>query len=150
MKNFTEYIKKHKLVFIFISIVLIILLSGCLYFFNKPQKPIPTSTTSLKLLKSIPYSGSTLPLSTTAIGFMFSVPINEDLLNVNIEPKTSIRVIEEDEGATIYIRPQSVWKKDVQYKLVLSNIKSKTGQELNSDIQYSFIVKNPEFVEEID
>lgn len=147
MTKSLEFIKRYKIFILFFFVFIIFVF----YFLLKSPKETaqiqPTPVISLQLLKSFPSTGSTLQLSTTAVGFMFSVPVNKDVLSVQITPKTTFKIVEENEGTIIYIKPEPQWRKDVEYSLKVTNIESKAGQKLNNEINYKFRVKNPIFVE---
>ena len=73
----------------------------------------------------------------TALSFTFSEPVDASSASVDFEPLIATELDTDGSGRTLFIRPVDEWRVNINYELTL-NIKSKTGNSLESPIEFNF------------
>lgn len=153
MQTAKEFFKKHKIVFtaglVFLVGLLILILTNSSGtpvrppVINEPDNVFDTR--KFKLESVTPKEGphSTMD-SFEYIKFTFSQPIDLAKVVVSVIPPVKLEKDVFENKNILVIRPdKDYWKEETEYKITISNVVSLEGEELGSDITYTYFNSPP-------
>ena len=147
MQKLLVFIKKHKIILI-VSLAVVVVLAIVIVtaIKNKPKEPAPVNITqsNFKLQSVSPSEGihSTID-SAEYLYFTFSLPVDSSTVSIKVTPYVKLKAVVYTQRNVLVVVPDyDIWKPNIEYKLVLSNVTSINDRKLNSDVLYTF-TNNP-------
>ena len=145
---------KNKKVLIFLSFIVLSILSLLYLLGNSQRSPISSTAPSptpfvsagpLKLLRTEPSSGTYETIwTTTALRFFFNQPISLETLQYKTTPDVSLIKSYGESQDILSLRPAKEWKPDTSYKITITKLQTSSGNSLDSPIEFEYKITIPE------
>ena len=137
----------------------LLLLLVVIFLFLQPKSSvttpriIPEQNTSQKfefnLINTSPPSGQRATVDASEyLNFTFSLPVDPKSVVIQVVPYIKLKAYAFDTQKNILvIKPDyDIWKPNVQYQIILTNITAETGQKYDQTINYTYINTPPKTV----
>lgn len=114
-----------------------------------PQKEEPLMKKDLKVVKTIPESGTDEPKISPFIKMTFNKDIDISSIKYNVTPAFEIspESYEHSPRELIIMPLKTPWKEDTRYEINITYLESKEGTLLERPIKYIFFFNPPEIIE---